>query len=113
MRLMWFPSAHSSLQGLADVFILLGMPFDSPEAIELNRQIFETLYFAALQESAQLAKEEGPHPSYPGSPVSRGVLQQDMWGVKDSGAPRAVPSPARYLFPTARVASPAPGPAAR
>jgi ribonucleoside-diphosphate reductase subunit M1 len=72
------------VQGLADVFIMLGMPFDSPAAAQLNKEIFETLYFAALSESCDLAKEEGPYESYAGSPVSRGVLQHDMWGVTDS-----------------------------
>jgi ribonucleoside-diphosphate reductase subunit M1 len=78
------------VQGLADVFIMLGMPFDSPAAAQLNKEIFETLYFAALSESCDLAKEEGPYESYAGSPVSRGVLQHDMWGVTDS------PSGARH-----------------
>merc|ERR1712091_757901 len=71
------------VQGLADVFILLGLPFDSPEAQKLNAEIFETIYFAALQESNELAKEEGTYESYEGSPVSKGVLQPDMWGVTE------------------------------
>lgn len=74
------------VQGLADAFILMGMPFDSPEAQELNRRIFETIYYAALKASNELAQVEGPYETYQGSPVSKGVLQQDMWGVKpDSG----------------------------
>ncbi|KAI7835392.1 hypothetical protein COHA_010702 [Chlorella ohadii] len=72
------------VQGLADTFLLLGMPFDSPQAAELNRQIFETIYFAALRTSMQLAKTEGPYSTYEGSPVSQGILQPDMWGVKPS-----------------------------
>jgi len=74
------------VQGLADVFILLGLPFDSPEAAQLNREIFETLYFAALEESCMLAQEEGPYESYAGSPVSKGLLQHDMWAAT-VGAP--------------------------
>mmetsp|Transcript_25256 Transcript_25256/g.47754 ORF Transcript_25256/g.47754 Transcript_25256/m.47754 type:complete len:828 (+) Transcript_25256:50-2533(+) len=69
------------VQGLADTFILLGMAFDSPEAAELNKQIFETIYFAALTESCKMAQEDGPYETYQGSPVSKGVLQPDMWGV--------------------------------
>jgi ribonucleoside-diphosphate reductase subunit M1 len=72
------------VQGLADVFILLGLPFDSPEAAQLNKEIFETMYFAALDESCTLAAEEGPYESYAGSPVSRGQLQHDMWGIAES-----------------------------
>ena len=72
------------VQGLADVFILLGLPFDSPEAAKLNQEIFETLYFAALDESCTIAAEEGPYETYAGSPASRGVLQHDMWGVTES-----------------------------
>ena len=69
------------VQGLADAFILMRFPFDSPEARKLNREIFETIYFASLTESCALAKAEGPYKSYEGSPVSKGELQFDMWGV--------------------------------
>ena len=69
------------VQGLADVFILLGLAFDSPEAIRLNQEIFETVYFAALSESCDIAQRDGPYETYYGSPVSKGVLQHDMWGV--------------------------------
>ncbi|GJP52350.1 hypothetical protein CLOM_g11477 [Closterium sp. NIES-68] len=72
------------VQGLADAFILLGMPFDSPQARQLNRDIFETIYYHALRTSCQLAKEEGTYESYSGCPVSKGVLQPDMWGVTPS-----------------------------
>lgn len=72
------------VQGLADAFILLGLPFDSPEAEQLNKDIFETIYFAALSMSNSLAKVEGTYSSYEGSPVSKGQLQMDMWGVKPS-----------------------------
>ena len=71
------------VQGLADVFILLGMPFDSPEAKKLNAEIFETIYFAALTESNDIAKRDGTYESYPGSPVSKGLLQPDMWGLTE------------------------------
>lgn len=73
------------VQGLADTFILLGMPFDSPEAAQLNRDIFETIYFAALSASCELAERDGPYSTYEGSPVSQGILQPDMWGVKPTG----------------------------
>ncbi|AFJ20428.1 ribonucleotide reductase subunit 1 [Cyprinid herpesvirus 1] len=71
------------VQGLADVFQRMMMPFTSPEAKKLNREIFETIYYAALQASCELAKEHGPYSSYQGSPVSKGILQFDMWNVKD------------------------------
>jgi len=72
------------VQGLADAFILLGMPFDSDEAQQLNREIFECIYHAALATSCALSKQHGPYATYAGSPVSKGVLQHDMWGVKPS-----------------------------
>ncbi|XP_049582511.1 ribonucleoside-diphosphate reductase large subunit [Syngnathus scovelli] len=67
------------VQGLADAFILMRHPFESPEAQLLNTQIFETLYYAALEASCELAAEHGPYKTYPGSPVSKGILQYDMW----------------------------------
>ncbi|POS72034.1 ribonucleotide reductase [Diaporthe helianthi] len=72
------------VQGLADAFLALRMPFDSPEARELNKQIFETIYHAALTASSDIAKVEGPYKTYEGSPVSQGILQFDMWNVKPS-----------------------------
>ena len=72
------------VQGLADAFIHLRLPFDSEDARALNRQIFETIYFAALSCSCDLARDEGRYESYEGSPVSKGVLQFDMWGVTPS-----------------------------
>lgn len=72
------------VQGLADTFILLKLPFDSKEAQLLNREIFETIYFAAMTASMELAKEEGPYETYEGSPISRGIFQYDMWSVKPS-----------------------------
>ena len=67
------------VQGLADVFMRFRMSFDSPEAAELNREIFETIYFAALDASCTLAQERGRFPSYEGSPISQGLLQMDLW----------------------------------
>lgn len=69
------------VQGLADAFIMMRFPFDSPEAKQLNKDIFETIYFAALTESNVLAEKEGAYKSYKGSPASKGELQYDMWGV--------------------------------
>jgi len=70
------------VQGLADVFMMLGLSFDEPKARALNKQIFETIYHSALFESCQLAKEEGPYETFHGSPASQGILQFDMWDVK-------------------------------
>ncbi|XP_052141303.1 ribonucleoside-diphosphate reductase large subunit-like [Oryza glaberrima] len=72
------------VQGLADTFILLGMPFDSTEAQQLNKDIFETIYYHALKASAEIAAKEGPYETYSGSPVSKGILQPDMWNVVPS-----------------------------
>jgi ribonucleoside-diphosphate reductase alpha chain len=69
------------VQGLADAFIKMGLPFDSPGARKLNKEIFETIYFAALTESNVLAARDGTYSSYEGSPASEGILQYDMWGV--------------------------------
>lgn len=67
------------VQGLADAFIMLGMAFDSPNAKVLNKEIFETMYFAALTSSCDLAKMHGPYETYEGSPSSKGLLQHDLW----------------------------------
>ncbi|KAF7344629.1 Ribonucleoside-diphosphate reductase [Mycena sanguinolenta] len=72
------------VQGLADAFQALRMPFDSPAAKELNQQIFETIYHGALEASAEMAEKDGPYESYQGSPASLGQLQYDMWGVTPS-----------------------------
>ncbi len=69
------------VQGLADVFSILRMPFDSDEAAQLNRDIFETIYYAALTSSKDLAKKQGTYETFTGSPASQGILQHDMWGV--------------------------------
>ncbi len=72
------------VQGLADAYILMRMPFDSPEAKQLNIDIFETIYHGALTESAELAKRDGAYSSFKGSPASQGILQFDMWNVEPS-----------------------------
>ena len=72
------------VQGLADAFALLNLPFHSEEASRVNEMIFETMYHAALEKSMEIAKIEGPYSSFKGSPASKGVLQFDMWNVKVS-----------------------------
>lgn len=69
------------VQGLADAFMSLRLPFDSPEARQLNVQIFETIYHASVEASIELAREEGAYESYEGSPTSKGLLQYDLWNV--------------------------------
>jgi ribonucleoside-diphosphate reductase alpha chain len=71
------------VQGLADAFIMLRMPFTSDEAKKLNQEIFETLYFAAVTASMEMAKEEGPYSTFKGSPISQGEFQHNLWGMKD------------------------------
>lgn len=70
------------VQGLADTFVMLRMPFESHEAKQLNKDIFETIYFAAMTASKDMAKKDGPYPTFKDSPVSKGIFQFDMWGVK-------------------------------
>lgn len=72
------------VNGLADAFMILGLPFDSPDARKLNVQIFETIYHAALERSCEIAAEKGTYETYPGCPASKGELQYDMWGVTPS-----------------------------
>lgn len=67
------------VQGLADAFVLMRFPYESEEAILLNQQIFETIYYGALEASCELAEKEGVYSSYDGSPASQGILQYDMW----------------------------------
>ena len=69
------------VQGLADAFIMLGYPFESEEARALNREIFETIYYASMTASKDLAKVDGAYETFKGSPVSKGIFQFDMWGV--------------------------------
>jgi ribonucleoside-diphosphate reductase alpha chain len=74
------------VQGLADAFSLLRLPFDSEEAQQLNKEIFETIYFSAVVTSMELAKIDGAYSTFEGSPMSQGIFQYDMWGVTpDSG----------------------------
>jgi len=72
------------IQGLADAYILMRYPFESDDAAHLNKQIFETIYYGALEASCELAEKEGTYSTYEGSPVSKGQLQYDMWGVTPS-----------------------------
>ena len=71
------------VQGLADAFIMLRLPFTSDEAKKLNQEIFETLYFAAVTASSEEAKREGPYETYKGSPIANGEFQHNLWGIKD------------------------------
>ena len=71
------------VQGLADTFIMLRLPFTSDKAKELNQEIFETLYFAAVTASVEEAKKDGTYESYKGSPISNGEFQHNLWGIKD------------------------------
>lgn len=80
------------VQGLADAFILMRMPFDSNEARKLNKEIFESIYYAAVSESCALAKQLGPYETFKGSPMSNGEMQFDLWKVK--------PTPGRYDWDT-------------
>ncbi len=72
------------VQGLADTFLLLRMPFASQEAKRLNKEIFEAIYYGALTESNAIAKKDGHYESYKGSPISKGVFQYQLWGLKDT-----------------------------
>jgi ribonucleoside-diphosphate reductase alpha chain len=76
------------VQGLADVFMMLGLPFASDEARQLNKRIFETIYHAALEESCDVARKSGAYQTFQGSPASQGILQYDLWNV--------TPEPGRY-----------------
>ena len=71
------------VQGLSDTFIMLRLPFTSEKAKELNQEIFETLYFAAVTASAEEAKKDGPYETYKDSPISKGEFQHNLWGIKD------------------------------
>lgn len=71
------------IQGLADVFIMLRLPFTHDDAKKLNQEIFETLYYAAVTASMEEAKVEGPYKTYKGSPISKGEFQHNLWGIKD------------------------------
>ena len=69
------------VQGLADTFVMMRLPFESEQAQRINREIFETIYFASMEASMELAQVEGSYQTYKGSPVSKGIFQFDMWGV--------------------------------
>ena len=71
------------VQGLADAFIMLRLPFTSEQAKKLNQEIFETIYFAAVSASVEEAKADGPYETYKGSPISQGEFQHNLWGIKD------------------------------
>ena len=71
------------VQGLADTFAMLKLPFESDQAKQLNKEIFETIYFASCSASLDAAKEEGPYSTFEGSPASKGLLQPDLWGMTD------------------------------
>ena len=73
------------IQGLADVFFKLNIAYDSKKAFEINKLIFETIYFGALEASCKLAKEKGAYSTFKGSPISEGNFQFDLWGIKPSG----------------------------
>jgi ribonucleoside-diphosphate reductase subunit M1 len=79
--LFFVKKRYSYIQGLADAYILMRYPFESDEASLLNKQIFETIYYGALEASCELAERDGPYETYPGCPVSQGILQYDMWNV--------------------------------
>jgi ribonucleoside-diphosphate reductase alpha chain len=72
------------VQGLADAFIMMRFPFESEEARQLNKDIFETIYYAAMSASKDLAIKEGPYETWAGSPISEGIFQFDMWGIEPS-----------------------------
>jgi ribonucleoside-diphosphate reductase alpha chain len=76
------------VQGLADVFIAMRLPFESDGARKLNRDIFETIYHAALEKSNEMAGIDGSYETFPGSPASRGILQYHAWGLTDQDLPR-------------------------
>ena len=72
------------IQGLADVFFLMNIPYDSDEAKKINKEIFETIYYAAIKASNDLAKEQGAYATFKGSPLSEGKFQFDLWNTKPS-----------------------------
>ena len=73
------------VQGLSDVFQMMGLPYDSDEAMSLNTQIFEAIYYGALKKSVELAQLDGHYTSFTGSPASKGIFQFDLWGVQPTG----------------------------
>jgi ribonucleoside-diphosphate reductase alpha chain len=79
------------VQGLADVFMMMNIPFHSEEARVLNREIFETIYYAAVNASMTLAARHGAYETFPGSPASQGILQFDMWGIDPTSSSYPAP----------------------
>lgn len=96
------------VQGLADVFMMFGISFDCEEARELNTKIFECIYLAALKESCELAKEEEPYETFRGSPASLGILQFDMWGVKNPKFESLVQDIVKYGLRNSLLVAPMP-----
>ena len=86
------------VQGLADVFMMMNIPFHSEEARVLNREIFETIYYAALRASMTLAARHGAYETFPGSPASQGILQFDMWGVDPTAETYPAPKYRRQQY---------------
>lgn len=72
------------IQGLADLFAIMGLPFESEKASTLNKEIMETIYFGAITQSAKMAIDDGAYMTFPGSPISKGLFQFDLWGLKSS-----------------------------
>jgi len=96
------------VQGLADVFQMLSLPFDSPDARLLNEAIFEVIYCGALTSSCQLAQELGTYATYDGSPTSKGILQFDMWGKDPEGFETIRESIARWGLRNSLLVAPMP-----
>jgi ribonucleoside-diphosphate reductase alpha subunit len=92
------------VQGLADAFIMMRHPFDSPEARKLNREIAETMYYYAIKTSVRLAKEQGPYQTYEGSPASKGIFHWEMWNEeRESRGLSAIEMSGRYDWEALRV----------
>jgi ribonucleoside-diphosphate reductase alpha chain len=93
------------VQGLADVFMMMNIPFHSEEARVLNREIFETIYYAAVNASMTLAARHGAYETFPGSPASQGILQFDMWGVDPTADTYPEPKYRAYKYDWAALKS--------
>jgi ribonucleoside-diphosphate reductase alpha subunit len=96
------------VQGLADVFMMLGMAFDDSRARDLNKEIFKNIYFGALEESCLLAKEEGPYETFEGSPAHQGHLQFDLWGLKQPDFDRIKEDIAKWGLRNSLLVAPMP-----
>jgi ribonucleoside-diphosphate reductase alpha chain len=93
------------VQGLADVFMMMNIPFHSEEARVLNREIFETIYYAAVNASMTLAARHGPYETFPGSPASQGILQFDMWGIDPTSSSYPAPKYRTWKYDWAALKS--------